>query len=186
MARLSLKLVGLTALGLVFLGAACSKNAAQPTTNTPVANTNAVETENDPVGTIVVEARTGTLSGAEPSTMDFIAEIASGWVAYLGSKGATATFPVEATTTGTYTLWAKMSDDGTWDSGYRDANIFVNGIQVVTYQHVSKNTNGWVWTKIGNISLKAGSNTVAFTKANDMPAAFSTQALKFVPVAGTL
>lgn len=178
----------MVAVGLILIGAACSKKTPVVTnqssnTNTTV-NASAREPA-DPAGTIVVEASDGVLSGAEPSTMDFVAEIAAGWVAYLGSKGATVTFPVPSDTTGTFTLWVKTSDDGTWNSGYRDANVTVNGVQVLTYLHVSQNTNGWKWQKLGNVSLKNGSNSVAFTKANDMPAAYSMQALKLIPVPGT-
>lgn len=178
-----LSLALLVVFGLTVTGAACSKKNL--TTNTTTTNTSTTNTavSTDPAGTIVVDAQAGTLGGAEASTTDFIAELARGWVAYLGSKGATATYTVEAAADGTYTLWAKVDDDGTWNNGFRDANITVNGTHVLTYHHISQNTNGWKWISIGNCSLKAGANTVTFAKANDMPAAYSMNAFKLVPVA---
>lgn len=180
------KALGLVTLSLLVLGAACGKKTDTTNTNTTTVTNTAATTnvtpETNPEGTILVEGGDGTLSGAETSTMNFIGEIASGRVAYLGSKGATATYTVTAITAGTYSLAIKTSDDGAWNSGYRDANVTVNGMMVVTYQHVTQDTRGLKWFTVGNVSLKAGANTVAFTKANDMPAAFTLNQMKFTPV----
>ncbi|HNT29554.1 MAG TPA: hypothetical protein PKL83_01230 [bacterium] len=146
------------------------------------AKDNRDEEAQDPEGTIVVESTEGILSGAEPSTRDFIQQIESGNVAYLGSKGATATYSVSAAAAGTYKLHIKTSDDGTWGNGFRDASIMVNEVNVLNYTHVSENTHGWKWLALGNVSLKEGENTIAFSKSNDMPAAFSFTQFKLVPV----
>lgn len=177
----------LFATGLLLTGAACgsktsnSNSSTNTTTNTAAKNANTT-VSNDPAGTIVIDAGTGTLSGAQPSTMDFIQEISTGTVAYLGSKGATATYTVNAPTAGTYKLYIKTSDDAEWKNGYRDADITVNGAAVLHYYHSSQDTRGWKWFTIGNASLKVGENTVAFTKSNDMPAAFVIDEFKFEPV----
>jgi|GEM_PF-2457458 len=183
-------LIMILAAGVLVTGASCGTKSTtkntNTTTNTATTNTSAVNTntttEADPAGTIVVDAGTGTLSGTTPSTMDFIQEISTGTVAYLGTKGATANYTVTAPAAGTYKLHISTSDDAEWKSGYRDADITINGAAVLKYNHSSQNTRGWKWFTIGNASLKAGANTVAFTKSNDMPAAFVIDEFKFVPV----
>ncbi|MBI5037860.1 MAG: hypothetical protein HZC01_04125 [Candidatus Kerfeldbacteria bacterium] len=177
-------------LGIVLLAvivSGCTKtttntNSASTTNTTNSTNTTTNTGAADPEGTIVVDAGTGTLSGVEPSTIDFIQEISTGTVAYLGSKGATANYTVTAEQAGTYKLMVKLSDDGTWDNGFRDADIMVNGNAVLKYLHTSQDTRGWKWFTIGNASLKVGDNTVSFTKSNDMPAAYAMDEFKFVPV----
>ncbi|MBI5404956.1 MAG: hypothetical protein HY976_01890 [Candidatus Kerfeldbacteria bacterium] len=175
-----------SALAILLVGAGCGKTTTT-TSNNSTTNTSTNQAVNsnvaaDPAGTIVVDAGTGTLSGAVPSTLDFIQEISTGTVAYLGSKGATATYQVTAPTAGTYKLLISTSDDGTWNNGYRDATVTVNGALVFSYLHVSQDTRGWKWFTLGNVSLKAGENTIAFTKSNDMPAAFTIDQFKFEPV----
>lgn len=179
--------LGLGLLVLAFVLSGCTQTTTNTntvtTTNTTDATNTSINTEAvDPEGTIVVDAGTGTLSGAVPSTADFIQEISTGTVAYLGTKGATANYIVTAASSGTYSLRVKLSDDGVWDSGFRDADVTVNGAMVVTYQHRSEDTRGWKWYTVGNVSLKVGENTIAFTKKNDMPAAYSMDEFKFVPV----
>lgn len=148
-------------------------------TNTATANTNVAA---DPAGTIVVEAGNGTLTGVQKSTMDYLGESARGLEAYLGSGGATANYNVTATTAGTYVLWIKLSDDGVWPNGSRSATVYVNGsAATVRYSHVSENTNGWKWYSLGNITLKAGNNTIAFTKDASTQAAFVMDEFKLVP-----
>lgn len=175
-------------LSLALTGAACGKKTTTTSTTNTVTNsatnatTNTAAAASDPVGTILVEAGEGTLSGVEESSIDYIKESARGLEAYLGSKGATASYTVSAETAGTYSLAVKLSDDGTWKSGYRDANITVNGNAVLTYRHVSEDTRGWKWYTVGNASLKVGENTVTFTKANDWPAAYVMDEFKFTPV----
>lgn len=168
-----------------------SQNNEADTANTNTANiSNTANSNNltntvvssDPEGTILVEAGDGVLSGAQESSMDYIKESARGFEAYLGSKGATATYNVEVETSGTYKLYVKLSDDGTWNNGYRDATITVNGAVVLNYLHTSEDTRGWKWYTLGNVSLKEGKNTVAFTKTNDMPAAYVMDEFKFTPV----
>lgn len=175
-------------IAVVLTGAACTKKTAitNTTSTNTTTNTAAVNTSisTDPVGTIVVEAGDGTLSGVPESSIDYIKESARGSEAYLGSKGATATYSVMATTTGTYSLMVKLSDDDTWKSGYRDADISVNGNAVLHYYHSSEDTRGWKWYTIGNASLKVGENTVSFTKSNDMPAAYVMDEFKFTLVSG--
>lgn len=161
---------------------------------TPAANTNTTQTQNlnaasnanaaasDPSGTIVVEAGDGTLSGVQESSTDYIKASARGLEAYLGSKGATATYTVTAPARGTYQLQVKLTDDGTWKNGDRDASISVNGSTVLQYYHKTEDTRGWKWFTLGNASLKEGANTVTFTKANDMPAAYVMDEFKFIPV----
>ena len=177
-------LVGAVSFFVLGLATAC----------TPAANTNTAQTQNlnaagnanvvtnEPTGTIVVEAGDGALSGVEKSSTDYIGTSARGEEAYLGSKGATATYTVTAPARGTYQLSVKLSDDGTWKSGYRDASVTVNGAVVLQYLHTSEDTRGWKWYTLGNVSLKEGANTVAFTKTNDMPAAYVMDEFKFVPV----
>jgi hypothetical protein len=174
-------------VALATLGAGCAKETAI-TENTNVADVNTQVNENTntaevfPEGTIVVDAIDGTLTGAEPSTMDFIMEISTGTVAYLGSKGATANYTVNAPIAGTYKLHIKLSDDGMWEDTYRDADIAVNGQAVLHYYHKSEDTRGWKWFTIGNASLKKGDNPVSFSKSNDMPASFTMDEFRFEPV----
>jgi len=172
---------------LVTLGAGCAKETTtDQNTNTTNLNEQASEDTNTaevlPKGTIVVDAIDGTLTGAEPSTTNFITEISTGTVAYLGSKGATANYTINAPAAGTYKLHIKTSDDGTWKDSYRDADVTVNGQVVLHYYHKSQDTRGWKWFTLGNTSLKKGDNPVSFTKSNDMPASFTIDEFKFEPV----
>lgn len=168
-------------LALLLTGASCGTKTTTTTTTNTAANQN-TNTAANPDGTIVVEAGNGTLSGVEESSIDYIKESARGLEAYLGSKGATATYTVTAPTTGTYKLFVKLTDDGIGKAGDRNATITVNGAAVLQYLHTPEDTRGWKWYTIGNASLKAGANTVAFTKANDMPSAFVMDEFKFEPV----
>ncbi len=180
----------LSIIGLALLVSACSNGTTNNATNNTTSSSNSASanlsvntnTSADPEGTIIVEAGDGSLSGVEESSMDYIKESARGLEAYLGSKGATATYNVTSANTGTYQLAVKLTDDGTWDNGSRDANITANGSLVLTYYHRTEDTRGWKWFTVGNLSLKEGNNIITFSKANDKPAAYVMDEFKLVPV----
>lgn len=169
-------------LGILFTACTTTPPVNTSNANQTVENTNASAAESVPAGSMVIEAGIGVLSGVEKSSTDYIGTSARGEEAYLGSKGATATYTVTAPARGTYQLSVKLSDDGTWKSGYRDASVTVNGAVVLQYLHTTEDTRGWKWYTLGNVSLKEGANTVAFTKTNDMPAAYVMDEFKFIPV----
>lgn len=173
-------------VAVALFATACTKTNTNTTNESSNSNTSVTSNTNnssaDPEGTILVEAGDGVLTGVEESSVDYIKESARGLEAYLGSKGATANYTVTAEKAGTYQLQVKLSDDGTWDNGSRDASIIVNGSPVLQYYHQSQDTRGWKWFTVGNASLKVGDNTVSFTKSNDMPAAYVMDEFKFIPV----
>ncbi len=102
--------------------------------------------------------------------------------AYLGNADATANFTFQATAAGSYSLWVKLSDDAKHLDGARNATVTINNSQKVNYTHVSEDTAGWKWYKLGSVSLIAGENTASFTKDSTTSAAYVMNQFKFVPV----
>lgn len=142
----------------------------------------------DPAGTIIVQASQGALNSTH-SESSFISEAGnSGIITYLAYKGDSALYSFEVPKGGQYQMWAKLSDDGTWPNESRNATVIINpsvtsgGGATIQYKHFSKDTKGWVWTTLGNVTLNQGTNTVSFAKDADTGAAFSFQAFKFTPI----
>lgn len=133
----------------------------------------------DPTGTIIVEAGTGTLLNG--GSFSYIKESARGLEAYLGDKGASAVYEVTVTKPGDYELWVKLTDDGLYKPGERNATIVVNNSRTLKYNHVPKDTKGWEWFDIGVATLAEGKNTLVFTKDADTAGAFVMDEFKFTP-----
>ncbi len=134
----------------------------------------------DPAGTIYVEGGEGTLVNG--GTYSYIAESARGLEAYLGDESASAVYEFSSPTMGTYTLWVKLSDDGVHENGARSVTIVTNNSNTKKYNHISEDTKGWKWYKIGDIPLNEGSNQISFTKDEGTYAAYVMDEFKFVPV----
>lgn len=137
------------------------------------------EKENDPQGTIYVEAGEGTLT--QGGTFSYIAESARGLEAYLGDKGASAVYEFNSLKSGEYTLWVKLTDDGLYTPGTRDATVVVNNSKTLLYQHFPEDTKGWKWYEIGSTPLNEGTNTIVFTKNEDTAGAYVMDEFKFTP-----
>ena len=144
-------------------------------------NNSQTETNIEPTGTgeIVVEGETGVLTNG--STWSYIGESARGGEAYLGDDKATATYEVTAKNAGKYNLYVKLSDDAMHMDGARSVTITVNTTQTLKYTHVSEDTQGWKWYKIGTATLKAGKNTIAFVKDESTGAAYVMDTFKLIP-----
>lgn len=129
-------------------------------------------------GTITVEAGQGTLVNG--GTFSYIDESARGLEAYLGDKGASAVYEFTGVN-GEYSLWVKLTDDGLYTVGTRNATIVVNNLQTLVFQHVPEDTKGWKWYEIGNTTLLDGSNTISFTKDADTAGAYVMDEFIFIP-----
>jgi hypothetical protein len=136
----------------------------------------------DPDGTIVVDGKTGVLTnGSAWSNISDIERDNGHGEAYLGDKGATATYIFEATTGGTYRLWVRLSDDALHLDGARNVSVLVNNAQNISYTHTSEDTKGWKWYNLGSATIKSGPNTIAFTKDSTTSAAYVMNQFKLVP-----
>lgn len=91
---------------------------------------------------------------------------------YLGDGRASATYTVTAPAAGRYALWIRFDDDGVHPPGARSVEIAVNGALALRWSNESRDTKGWVNLPVGNVDLRAGVNTVVFTKAATTSAAF--------------
>lgn len=138
--------------------------------------------EEDPDGTIVVEAGEGVIEKAQYDSFSYVGESARGLEAYLASKGTSVVYQVESSKPGEYTLWVKLSDDALHDSGSRSTTIAVNNTRTLGYVHFSEDTKGWKWYQVGNATLIEGMNTVVFTKNETTTAAYVMDEFKFVPI----
>ncbi len=136
----------------------------------------------DPAGTILINGKDGVLTGAGPWSNISNIERDNGFgEAYLGDKGGTATYTFESLAAGTFNLWVKLSDDAQHMNGARSATVTLNNSQTIKYSHVSEDTRGWKWYRLGTVTLSAGTNTAAFTKDSDTSAAYVMNQFKFVP-----
>ena len=125
-------------------------------------------------GRIVVPAESGTISGAGQYTFSKPSSPrpgGRGGFVYLGDGRATATYTVSAPA-GRYDLWIRFDDDGKHAAGARSVEVSINGAKALAWSNPSRDTGGWVNIKIGNVDLRAGQNTIAFTKAQTTSAAF--------------
>ena len=138
------------------------------------------ERANDPEGTIYVEAGEGTLSASD--SFSYIKESARGLEAYLSGKGASAIYEVISPTTGEYTFYVKLTDDGLYTPSTRDVTIVVNNFKTLAYKHIPEDTKGWKWYEIGITPLNKGSNTIVFTKNEDTAGAYVMDEFKFIPL----
>ncbi len=137
------------------------------------------EQNNDPEGTIYVEAGEGTL--AVGGTFSYIDESARGLEAYLGDKGASAVYEFTSTKLGDYTLWVKLTDDGLYEPGTRDVTIVINNSKTLAFNHIPEDTKGWKWYEIGVTPLNEGSNTIVFTKNESTAGAYVMDEFKLIP-----
>lgn len=155
-----------------------SKNSENQQSNTTEENI-----EEDPDGTIVVEALSGILTN--PGSYSYISDSDTGGKAYLADKDATATYKVIAEKAGTYTLKVRSIDDGLNKDGDQNVTISVYrpnaGTKTLKYIHHSQVTNGWKWFTIGEIDLVVGENTVTFVKDASTYVAFTMGEFKFIP-----
>lgn len=139
--------------------------------------------ENDPDGTIVVDALSGILTN--PGSYSYISDSDTGGKAYLADKDATATYKVIAEKAGTYTLKVKSIDDGKNKDGDQNVTITIStagiGTKALKYIHHTQVTNGWKWFTIGEAELGAGENTVTFVKDASTYVAFTMSEFKFIP-----
>jgi hypothetical protein len=125
--------------------------------------------------TIVTPGENGVLAGAGRYT--YIAPSSPrpggryGFL-YLGDGRASATYQVYAPTAETYALWIRFDDDGLHAVGARAVEVYANGALALSWSNPSQQTNGWVNIHIGALNLRAGQNTIVFTKAAATPAAF--------------
>jgi hypothetical protein len=176
---------------MLVLVSGCGKKTAT-NNNQIVANTNAANQATDgtaaantkgdfPQYSILVEAETGTLK-ADASTLSYIGESARGGEAYLAGKGESAMYTFTAEKGGMYQLWGRLSDDALHQEGARNVTVVVNGGETIGFKHPTKDTKGWEWISIGNLSLNKGSNSIVFTKDESTTAAFVMDAFKFTPI----
>ncbi|NTW61358.1 hypothetical protein HGB24_01545 [Candidatus Saccharibacteria bacterium] len=135
----------------------------------------------DQTGWIYVDGGAGTLSGFDGYGYTYIGKSARGTEAYLAEKGATANYDLSSDKTGTYRLQVSLSDDAGHSNGARSATIFVNGVQVLHYDHTSEDTKGWKWYTLGNVSLRQGQNTIAFEKDESTTAAYVMDQFRLIP-----
>lgn len=142
-------------------------------------NVNSNDNSNDPLGTIYVEAGDGILSNE--GSYSYIGESARGLEAYLGDKGASVLYNVQIEKAQDYTLMIKLTDDGLYTPGTRNATIVVNGNRTLGYVHFPEDTKGWKWYEIGTVTLVQGENTFVFTKNEDTAGAFVMDEFKLVP-----
>lgn len=133
----------------------------------------------DPEGTIYVEAGEGILTAG--GSFSYIAESARGLEAYLAEKGASAIYSVTSSKSGTYILMVKVSDDGLYEDGTRDATVVINGSKTLLYKHVSEDTKGWKWYTVGVTPILQGANSFVFTKNEDTAGAFVMDEFKLLP-----
>ncbi|MEY4744912.1 MAG: hypothetical protein RL272_857 [Candidatus Parcubacteria bacterium] len=124
---------------------------------------------------IVVQAESGALGGSVGS-MTLMGKTSAtpdthGGYLYLGDGGATASYSAEAPAAGAYALWIRFSDDGKHPDGARAASVAVNDA-VLTWSNASADTHGWVYVKVGTVTLKKGTNAVMFSKLATTSAAF--------------
>lgn len=138
------------------------------------------EKNNDPEGTIYVEAGAGTLSTSD--SFSYIKESARGLEAYLAGKGASAIYDVVSEESGKYTLYVKLTDDGLYTPGTRDVTIIINNFKTLAYKHTPEDTKGWKWYEIGETPINRGSNTIVFTKNEDTAGAYVMDEFKLIPV----
>jgi len=138
--------------------------------------------EENPDGTIVVEAGEGVMEKAQYDSYSYVGESARGLEAYLASKGTAVIYQVESSKAGEYTLWVKLSDDALHDSNSRSATVVINNSKTLGYVHFSEDTKGWKWYQVGNANLIEGINTVVFTKNETTTAAYVMDEFKFIPV----
>ncbi len=135
----------------------------------------------DPAGTILVDGGIGTLTKDKYDSYSYIAESARGKEAYLAAKGAIASYEFESAIAGNYKLSVKLSDDALHLDGSRSVTILLNNSKTLAYSHISKDTKGWEWFDLGQVTLIAGKNTITFTKDDTTSAAFVMDEFKFVP-----
>lgn len=143
-------------------------------TSIPAADT---PTQTTPSGstTIVTQGELGVLAGGGSLTLIGATSNTPGThggYLYMGDGGATATFQIAAPSAGSYALWVRVDDDGKHANDTRSVSIAVGGTSN-NWNHVSRNTNGWVYEKVGTYALAAGSQTVVITKLKTTSAAFS-------------
>ena len=91
---------------------------------------------------------------------------------YLGDGRASATYAVQAPATGRYALWIRFDDDGQHPAGARGVEIAVNGVVALRWNNESRDLKGWTNIPVGAVDLRAGANTIVFTKAATTSAAF--------------
>ena len=124
---------------------------------------------------IVVPGETGTLAGAGTYTLIGLSSNRPGARAgylYLGDGRASATYVVQAPAAGKYALWIRFDDDGQHAAGARGVEISVNATLAIRWNNESRDTKGWVNIPAGFVDLRAGTNTIVFTKAATTSAAF--------------
>lgn len=126
-------------------------------------------------GAIVTPGEAASLSGGGPYTS--IGQSSNrpggrGGYLYLGDGRASATYTVQAPAAGRYSLWIRFDDDGKHPAGARSVEISINGAMALQWRNESRETNGWVNIPVGQVDLRAGANTIVFTKAAATSAAF--------------
>lgn len=133
-------------------------------------------TDMPPSAAIVVQAETGKLGG-NVGSMTLMGKTSTtpgtheGYL-YMGDGGATVTYTFQAPAAGDYALLFRFSDDGKHADGARSVSVSVNGGAAQTWSNKSQDTKGWVYVKLGMVTLKQGANTAVFTKAATTSAAF--------------
>lgn len=132
-------------------------------------------TPSGPYTTIVTQGETAILAGAGQYTKIGASSNrpgGRGGYLYLGDGRASATYTVQAPAAGKYALWIRFDDDGKHAPGARAVEISVNGSLALRWNNESRDTKGWVNISVGTVDLRAGANTVVFTKAATTSAAF--------------
>jgi hypothetical protein len=136
------------------------------------------------VARIVVPAESGTITGGGQYTFSKPSSPrpgARGGYVYLGDGRATATYAVQTPAAGQYDLWIRFDDDGKHAAGARAVEVYLNGAKALVWNNPSRDTGGWVNIKIGSLALRAGQNTIAFTKAQTTSAAFVLDEFALTP-----
>lgn len=124
---------------------------------------------------IVVPGESATLAGVGQYTLIGASSNRPGSRAgylYLGDGRASATYTAQAPVAGKYALWIRFDDDGQHAAGARGVEISVNGTVAIRWNNESRALPGWTNIPVGSVDLRAGANTIVFTKTATTSAAF--------------